>query len=104
MHTFATGTNPRKGSEARAWNLLYSHHWDVSVWDPPQSLVPYNYNEWHDLHGRVYWWLLTDFNSMPGVTTYSSIPELFQILESDDSLLNLSASLRLHHLQRVSEA
>jgi len=91
MYTFSRGTNAL-------------NEWLASSWLAPSSVSPHNYNDWADLPGRVYWWLMTDFRALPGVETFASISELFGTLSSQEALWRQSGVLRQAQQQRAAQS
>mmetsp|Transcript_125765 Transcript_125765/g.367540 ORF Transcript_125765/g.367540 Transcript_125765/m.367540 type:complete len:672 (+) Transcript_125765:49-2064(+) len=91
MYTFSRGTNA-------------VDEWEATTWHIPPSVYPHHYSDWDDLTGRVYWWLLTDFKALPGIFAFSSIPELFMQLVSQDELVKMSGTMRQAQLERVAIA
>ncbi|CAE8651875.1 unnamed protein product [Polarella glacialis] len=92
MFTFTQqGTNSRTG-------------WPATMWRPPREVFGYQYSDWNDLEGRVFWWQLTDFKSLPGVQVFTSVAQLFQGLASQEHLWEVSGQLRQAHLVRTVSA
>ena len=87
MYTFTMlGTNTRS--------------WITSIFEPPKHVYPYEYTEWDDLEGRVFWWHMTDFKALPSVRTFASLSELFTLL-LQEPMIKISAEMRLEHLRRT---
>ncbi|CAE8589040.1 unnamed protein product, partial [Polarella glacialis] len=94
FYTYSRGTNGRgEGTE-----------WLVSTWSAPRAADPFHYNDWDDTTGRMYWWMMTDFRVLPGVSLFSSAAELVSGLLSEASLLSSSATLREARQVRVDLA
>eukprot|EP00929_Paragymnodinium_shiwhaense_P065703 TRINITY_DN32914_c0_g1_i1.p1 TRINITY_DN32914_c0_g1~~TRINITY_DN32914_c0_g1_i1.p1 ORF type:complete len:709 (-),score=137.80 TRINITY_DN32914_c0_g1_i1:491-2344(-) len=91
MYTFAVGTNTPDA-------------WPAVSWEPPADLYPYHYGDWANAEGRAYWWQLSDFKSMKGIATFTSVAHLLAQLSSRDYLWELSGQLRMGHLQRATAA
>ena len=87
MYTFTMlGTNTRS--------------WITSIFEPPKHVYPYEYTEWDDLEGRVFWWHMTDFKALPSVRTFASLSELFTLL-LQEPMIEIGAEMRLEHLRRT---
>lgn len=91
IYAFARGTNA-------------PDEWLTTSWHAPSSVYPFHYGDWDSFAGRVYWWLLNDFHALPGVRTFRSIAELFDLLSSRDKLWEQSGQLRQSHIVRTSSA
>jgi len=91
LYTYAAGTNA-------------VGEWDAVVWHVPPDVYPHHYSDWGDLVGRSYWWLLTDFRALPGVTGFVSVADLLEGITSQETLWRTSGQLRQAHLQRVGSA
>ncbi|CAE8614641.1 unnamed protein product [Polarella glacialis] len=78
--------------------------WPATMWRPPREVFGYQYSDWNDLEGRVFWWQLTDFKSLPGVQVFTSVAQLFQGLASQERLWEVSGQLRQAHLVRTVSA
>lgn len=91
LYTYASGTNAPGELDATTWHV-------------PPAVYPHHFSDWHDLNGRVYWWLLTDFRALPGVGSFTSAASLFMVLANQTELWRMSGRLRQGQMERTAQA